>query len=848
MTAPASRDLRYRLLACAFSLAAVLSPAAVAQVAATAVGAPVAAAHKLLAGITVNGRSPASGIDLLDLGHGRYRANLDQFAAAIQTRVIAQGDAVVLPTPLGNARIPGSAILSLDGARFVPVRTLAHALAGRIAFDQGEFALEVTLPWSPGATPDTGEGSSGITAPSETPDIRAPVASLSTIHSEAYLTRQGGIDSLATLTDLGGALGPGAWRTRILTSSPGGRQSMQDYGWLLDRGRSRLYLGHSQLALDPLLPYANLTGMQYAWSNRPDLSYGDTLANNQLVATQTLGGQSLSGRDAPPGGIAELRVDGKVVARTAIRLDGSWAFRNVTLRGTEFAQVALYERFGDGTPTRVVNVNAATSPRALPAGTLVSYAGLGADGNPLDPAIRTHGLGGFYQVRWGVSDRLTLDASAQHAGGRDYGATNAIMGLGALGTWGVGIARSGGAAAWSVQGDGQRGMWFWNGYARRYGSNYFPGVAAVQSDRYGELGARISPRLNVSLVGRDATDPFSAHRYVFVRPAVDWSVTDRFSVGARPDYNGQYTYAASWDVRNDIRLMLSRYVGISQLELTHALDDGLQVDLSVTRDPQRGTRFAQTLSGLWTGGHPFSWTASLLEGSSRIGYLLDAATEAIPGLSMHVQVYNDPTRGPSGIGSGTTLQLSLVADFAVTPSGLARGAFSATVARRGGISGKVTGDLPEGVHWSDLAGVRVLVDGRPVGQLDARGHYLVSDLAPGVYRLQMDTEKLPIDLQPPSKQPLVEVRAGATTRADFAMQLRVGMAGRLTDGAGKPLAGAVVRVLDASGQLVTSVYSNALGYFRVDQLAPGDYTLQSGTARRRVRLDRRFVYGQDLTL
>jgi hypothetical protein len=345
-------------------------------------------------------------------------------------------------------------------------------------------------------------------------------------------------------------------------------------------------------------------------------------------------------------------------------------------------------------------------------------------------------------------------------------------------------------------------------------------VAAVQSDRYGELGAHVSSRLNLSLVGRDASDPFSDRRYVFLKPAADWAVSDRFSVNARPDYDGLYTYSANWDVRNDTRLMLSRYVGISQLELAHALDDGMQLDLSITRDPQRGTRYAQTLSGLFTRGHPVSWTASVLEAASRIGYRLDAATEAIPGLSMHVQVYNDPTRGPFGIGNGTTFQLSLVADFAVTSSGLARGSFNAAAARQGGISGKVTGQLPDGVSWEDLAGVRLLVDGRPLGQLDARGHYLVSGLAPGVYRLQMDTENLPIDLQPPAMHPLVEVRSGATTRADFTMQLRLGLAGKVTDASGQPVAAALVRIWDESGQLVSSVHSNTLGFYRVDQLAP----------------------------
>ncbi|MGA0588373.1 carboxypeptidase regulatory-like domain-containing protein [Dyella sp. KRB-257] len=797
----------------------------------------------LLAGLFVNGRDSGTTVNLLREPDGHYTVDIDQFAAAIQTRVQRRREDLQLPTPLGVASLQNSWLIRHGKSTYVAVDRLAQVLAGKIDFDPGEFALNVKLAWTPGA-PQT-DGMTGI-YPSGThvPDIRAPSASLSTIHSEIYLTRQAGSQSLATLTDLQGALGPGSWRTRILTS-PGGQQSMRSYGWTLDRGRSRLYLGHSEVALDPLLPIANLTGVQAAWSSRPDISYGDNLQNNQIVATQTLGGQTLSGR-GPPGGIAELRMDGRVLSRTSIQLDGHWEFRDVNVRGTQFTEVALYERFGDGTPTRVLPVSAAYSPRSLPAHMLVAYAGAGANGNPLDRAIGIHGAGGFSQLRWGITDHLTVEAATQRADGRNYGVANAIVAGGALGTWGFGVARSGNANGWDVQGSGQHAGWYWNVFARQYAAGYFTDQIGIQSDRYGELGAQLTPKLDVSLVGRDATDPYLAAHYRFVRPAVSWRPTDQLNFSARPDYNGAYTYTAYWAASTQTRFNLSRYAGVSQLELTHAMQHGMQLDVAATRDPRLGTRYSQTLSGLWRNSHPVSWSVGLLEGSGRIGYLLDGAMETIPGLSVHAQLYNDPVF--RSFGGGPTFQLSIVADFAVTPSGLARGSYSPLYMRQGAVSGRLDGELPANVHRSDLAGVTVLVDGAPHGTVDSGGRYLVSGLAPGVYQLKLDSEFLPIDLQPPEHQPWVEVRAGATTRADFVLQLRLGFAGRITRHDGRPAAGVEVLVMNAKGEIAGRAVTNPRGYYRIDELPPDEYTVRTGSVIHSVTLKRSFMYGQDLTL
>ena len=826
---------------------AMASPAAAPAVAAAAFNSPAPpsyiadAAHKTtIAGFILNGRDTGESITLLPLPGGGYAVDLDQFARRIATIVEDRGPLLVLPTPLGNAELQRADLTVHDKLRFFPLKTLADTLGARLAFDEQEFALKADLPWSPGSE----QAGAALTAQQVKPDIRAPELSLSSWHSEAYYTRSGASSTLNTFTDLGGALGPGFWRLRYYTN-PGGQNRLTNYGWILDQGNSRWLLGHDQLALDPLLPYAELTGVQYAWTNRPGLVYGDSLAANQFVASQLQGGRAISGSDGPPGGIAELRINGQVVARTAIRLDGSWQFRDVLLRGDERVEVALYRRFGDGTPVRIESVSVANSAQALPAGTVISYGGVGVDGNPLDPTVGTHGAGGFYQWRYGVSQRLTVGATAQRANGGDYGMVNAVSGLGELGTWGVSLGRNGGAGAWSLSGNGQTAHYYWNAFAVHRDANYFQGIGAPSDDRYAVVGWHATQNLDLTLTGRDVNDPVLGNHYRFVKPGFGWRPFDSLSLSAQPDYFGSYAYNLSWlpDARDEVSL--SRYSGVSQAQWQRSLADGYSTTLAATRDGILGTRYSALLSGLWTGPRPILWSAGLLRGRGHFGYLLDAAVEAVPGLSAHLQLLDDPlSRSIPGSG-GTLIQFVLVADFAVTPSGLTRGAFSAYAARVGAISGKVSGELPANVRWADLKGVPLLVNGRPRGKLDSDGHYLISNLPPGVYQVQLDAEHMPIDLVPSKASPWVEVRAGVTTTADFNVMLRLGLAGRVTRG-GKPMPGAAVTALDARGAVVGKTVSDQWGYYRIDNLPPGSYSVRSDGITRSVTLTRSFLFRQNL--
>ena len=795
-----------------------------------------------VAGFFLDGKDSGQSISLLPLPQGGYAVDLDQFARRIGTLVQAQGPLLILPTPLGNAQLQTAQAIQHDQHRYFPIAPLAKALGAKIAFDEQEFALKTELPWNPGSAAP----GAALSAQQVKPDIYAPSLSLSSWHSEAYFTRLGGSDTLSTYTDLGGALGPGFWRMSYYTN-PGGQNRLSNYGWILDQGNGRWMLGEDQLALDPLLPYAQLTGAQYAWTNQPGLVYGAAVGADQLVASQLQGGRTVSGGDGPPGGIAELRINGKPIARTAIRLDGTWQFRDVLLRGDERVEVALYQRFGDGTPVRIQQVNVASSAQALPAGTVISYGGVGADGNPLDPLVGTHGLGGFYQLRYGLNQQWTLGSTVQRAGGQDYGIVNAVGGFGSLGTWGMTLGRNGSASAWSVSGNGQSKSVSWSGYAIQRGANYFPGYTAESYDRYATLNWNAQADLGLSLSGRDAYDPTLDQNVRFLKPGFSWRPYASLGLSAMPDYFGNYAWNASWlpDARDQVSL--SRYSGVNQAQWQHSFRDGYSTTLAATHDGYLGTRYSALLSGLWRGPRPILWTAGLLQGRGRFGYLLDAAVEAIPGLSAHLQVQNDPLNAAiPGVG-GLLVQFVLVADFAVTPSGLTRGSMGSYAARVGVIAGRVSGELPANVHWSDLAGVPLLVDGRPRGKLDRDGHYLIPNLAPGVYRVQLDAEHMPIDLVPDTAAPWVQVRAGVTTTANFHVSLRLGFAGRVTRD-GQPLANVAIEILDAQGKAVKTLSSDQWGYYRVDDLPPGTYTVRADGASRSVTLQRAFLYQQDLAV
>src|SRR5690606_19519337 len=193
----------------------------------------------------------------------------------------------------------------------------------------------------------------------------------------ANYLRRGDTDSTSASTDLGGRLGPGFWRVRHLDDFAGNSE-VRDYAWVGTFDRQRLLLGHQRVQTHSLLNSFDLTGAQYAWTNRPEALFSRNLQYGELVASRVSPIRNLRGI-GPPGGTAELRIDGRPVARSIIALDGRYEFLDVEVFGgsTTRVEVAVFERGEFGAPERIDDYSGSTSDQLLPRGALVHYLGAG---------------------------------------------------------------------------------------------------------------------------------------------------------------------------------------------------------------------------------------------------------------------------------------------------------------------------------------------------------------------------------------------------------------------------------------------------------------------------------------
>lgn len=798
----------------------------------------------------LNKKEVDASLALLRQPDGRDYVSLHDFTELCAIRSTSEADGSVrLGTPLGDALLGADALLDDKGTVYVELGPLSAALAATVAFDPGEFALQVILPWTPGETASDPAAPLRDQGPI---DIRAPKASLSRWRSEVMAIQSNGDISSVANHRLVGALGPGNWRADFSHNLTGDDLGI-DVGalsWRWDRGQSRLLLGQERVFLHPLLQSFDMTGAQYAWTNRPGQVFDSSLGEaGQLLAYQARPTSVIRG-SGPPGGTAELRYAGTVFARQTIRLDGRYEFTDVPAAPGDAipVEVAVYE-FGDnGTPLRVDQSYSQASNLQLAAGTQAHYFGAGSNGFLIDNQRIGEGSAAFYQFRRGLSERFTADLILQSVDGRGQSVVGTAANFGMVGSWAAYIGRDeNGAQARQLLGNGQRGPWFWRANWLDYDAAYQTEQNLANRNVRAEAGRSFGANLRVSLIHADLrVDRGEDINYTL--PAVSWRPLRNLHLSARPEYDGRYSYDAQWAVRRGTRLSATRYGNLTQAGVEQAIGLNSRLSVMAQRDSERGDRLSAIFNHYQPGIAGLAWSAGLLHGEGRSGFLADASLELRPGLSARLQAVRDPLTPANG----TVIGISLIADFAVTGAGLARGGANLGQVRDGGVSGMISpGARAAGV---DLANVPILVNGHVRARSDADGRFHVPNLSPGVHRVELDSEGLPIEFsvhEPPRR---VEVRAGSLTRVDFSLDLRLGMAGQLRDAAGKPLGDTEIQVVDAEKTIQGRARSNGYGYFRIDGVAPGRYQLRAVTAdgtllaQKEVVLYDRFLFGQELNV
>lgn len=785
-------------------------------------GRAVAGHTSELAGLVVNGRELPEGVVLVRDAEGLRHAPLAAVARALGLELRETPRGPWLATPLGSARFEEPELRRFGGERYVVLPLLAERLAARVAFEEADFALRIDLPWDP--SPPPGASPEAPVRPERLPAR----AALTELRGEAAVERAGGELRESLFAAARGTLGPGRWHARLERDAQGARR-LRDWQWQQRADGRGLLLGHQLLGVHPLLGGLELTGVQGAWvEGAPELlapADPTRLVGDAVYAVENLRGEG------PPGGIAELRIDGRTVARLRIPLDGRFEFLDVRLPpGYVRLEILLYPPFGDGVPAAVLDLSGMASPALLPEGGFLIHGGIGEEGNPLDGLAETRGAAGFARARRAFGPGLTLEGALLHRSGRSEGAVGAVGKLGALGVGSLSLAAADGAAAWLATLEGERGSWFWRLFLREEEAGFRegPGFPGDARDHYLELGLRRLPRLEISLIGRERAGLGNDAR--FLRPALRFQPRPGLALGSRPDFLGEYVHDLAWQIDARSRLYARRDAFIDQLGLERRLSDSWFLAASAQRERRGGAERLALVASYQDPGDVFGWYADLglLAGRSQSGWLFRAGRELLPGLRLRAEALSDPFYAPTAGDPGERYLLALAWDLGRAPGGFTRAGLG--LGGRGAVAARIV--VPEGFPPPEGVGLRV--GGQLRGRSDAAGRVRIPDLAPGVHRVELDEEGLPLELSAVDRGFWVEVADGAVTEVEFRTALRLGVVGSVSGAA----AAGRVRIRDAEGPVRAEAELGPDGVFRVDGLPPGRYRLEWLDASGRLRAAR----------
>lgn len=819
------RARRWRRLAAGLvSLAALTLGTVLLPLPARAEGPAGAPAEQLLVGILLGTRE----VDAFEVlrENGSFLLPLEPFLSVVGCRLDEEAPTLRIVTPLGEVEPSPADLLRSGGVSYLRESFVEGALATKVTFESGRYALRLDPPWRVGAA----RAASPSSAPAPAAEVRPPKASLSTARLDLRYTRLEESDTLGGYTVLGGRLAGGWWRTRYERRS-GGVDYLREYAWMHTQRRTLELVGHQWVNLHPLLNTVELTGAQVAWTNQPLSIFARPVNPRELLPRRLRSMTTITG-PGPPGSIAELRVNDRIVSRRTIGFDGVYEFLDVSLpaRQLSHVEVRLYDRYDLSIPFEIQEQEQSGAEYLLPRGAMVHQGALGAEGNLLQDLREDRpreGGAGFYQFRYGATGDLTFEAVYQEAGDRRQVLGGLTSRLGRRSILGLGLAESNGSMAYDFALENRWDRWRLMALSQVKQDGFLSPVADRSYDHFVEAGYRPDPRLDVSLIGRSRRYGSSESEYLL--PAVGWMPRPWLSVRARPNLDGDYRYDLYWRARPTLRFALSGERHHAYVDMTWSFKPRWDLVVGNEFTESGSTRQRAFVTSQGQGRWLPSWTAGLLYANGDPGYLLGARMVPVPGLFLGMHYESDSLINSPDAPPQSRFFLSLTTDL-VFARGRVLPAYTVSVRDdRGAIGGavKVNGLAPGGGY--DLSDLTILVDGRPRATTTPSGGFLVSGLKAGIYQVGLDAERLPIELNPERASVTVEVAGGAVTRTDFSVQVAYGLAGRVTTHGGKRLVGVVVDLVDELGRTVTSAETDRFGLYRMDEVPPGRYKLRLST-------------------
>ncbi|ABB23967.1 hypothetical protein Plut_1105 [Pelodictyon luteolum DSM 273] len=746
-----------------------------------------------------------------------------------------QGSVASYATNLGTLRFDTASLKEFEGTVCIAFTDLKTVFISTPVFDYSLFAVMLNIPWQPGARPKRER---------EVPDIKAPAGTVSYVGLEARGSYdfESATNKSMLVESAGRGLG-GVWNITGSGESneAGDTFTPTRYTWTTFNRNLAFRIGTGYSGSYSLIGPSYMTGVQFGWNNHSII--------RQLDAEQGYGSDSFLSFDSnqlrtlegsgPPGGIAELRFDGEVVARQRLKLDGRFAFENVRmdsdLRKTE---VYIYFRSINENPLKVIDFSQTVASRSLPAGEIMVRGGAGRTGNVLDgESGSSRNNEAFANVLYGISQRVTLETAIQEnpATGTPDMLAGTVLSIANNWTTALYGAQSNRHSAADVRVEGGNRNWNASYWGSLQDAGYGSATAAKEQRHALRLSLRPMQELTLQAIGsyQVQADSLTLH---YLLPAGTIAPLTWLSLSATPHDDKTYRYESWVRLGNNDRLRGIYDNAIVSLDYQHNLSR--QLNMRLVNDYAFKSGDMVTNFGIdWYPGNSSSDIIATVLSYSGGSYGISGSWSRYlnTGLRFAMQyTFNmnnaanlATTDIESAYGSSTTsaksISLSMSWDLGWSNRGFIPINRNAVTLTRGALAGSLDIANESSLSASDINDIQILLNGRRMQQRQLNGDFFVGGLPPGIYRVSVDQENLPIELVTEKNEVRVEIKNGAVTGMKIPVYAEYGAAGMVRGAGGESIGGAVVRVSDAEGTTIKKAVTNQFGYYRVDGLRAGTY-------------------------
>lgn len=220
-----------------------------------------------------------------------------------------------------------------------------------------------------------------------------------------------------------------------------------------------------------------------------------------------------------------------------MRLDGTYDFGEFRTESSLFNQieVVILDPVNRSELERQLKTRA-SSDYLLNEGQVVTSAALGRKGNWLDPDYVNQGNAGMFLYRYGISDSTTVEAGYL-LDDTSVTTTGIVSSLGNNFVGAMRVADRNNAIATQLELDGFGEHWRLSTFVRQEEANFYEGRDEKVTSANGYYYYTPDPSLRLELLGRYQE---TGDKVSYVKPGIFYSPSYNFSVGTRPDADGDY--------------------------------------------------------------------------------------------------------------------------------------------------------------------------------------------------------------------------------------------------------------------------------------------------------------------